>query len=595
MSGSQTATIAVPQCSIDIYPFEGGLYSLSPANILSCEVTKDILSIAGDAQILLTPGGPQGIQSGPSWTEIITLRSLVVIAMSRGTRANVTFVGVVDSVQEEQVWEPGARVVRAIRVIARDWAAWFQDFQWAALSVLALTNGQETAFAAGLPPEAGLPAAVLSASEQNGNPAEVGWGWLRNIMGGAGSSQGILSDTVLQYAGSPLPWSTATTAWFASYPIATFPSSYIMISQAGNWESKFREIFGHPWYELLIGTIPANTWFPTPKASRGTVSSVGAIQSTSGGPPLGWYYPGTSFKSVSMPNATPALAAIVARLNPQPDLELQMSSNGNPATTGSEGLGGQPAYVYGPDANVTAWNALPLFVPDISDASFISGRTTLALFNYANFFLVNPLWMVAEVAGNSPSSGPYPIIYSAALNPAGIHRFGLRSYVRDSYWFADSALLAQQSAAAQTQTFNTLYAGLTTRCASLMTPESIMRDANCIQPLRCDIFPGCRWRFSPFRGGDTWDFYIRSVRHVWRFGGPSRTELELERGLPTTVYANTKQLQQALTGSLTYQNGVLTAISKSVGPTLQTFSSAPGSLKAALGAIAGVYSTPQAK
>lgn len=610
MSGS-SPLLASPTCTVDIYPWEGGLYSIQGGQLLACEISKDIRSGDGSAVLVLAPGGPNGVQTAPSWSEVLSLRSLVVIAMSRAGHSNVVFVGVVEGVREEQGWFPAQRVVRTIQVTARDWMAWFRDFQWSALSVLALTNGLAIAYVTDLPTDSGLAATTLSAGENAGNPSQVGWDWFHTIMGGAGGGEGILDQTSFPYQGQPLQWSQATTAWFESYPIASFPNSFYYISRAGNWLGKFREIFDDPWYELLIGTVPVSggIWFTAPQASGGggvpfgpigglaTVTNgqlVGASPQTGG--PTSWYWPGQAFTSVSTPGAAPAVACIVARINPHPDLVLQTGGGpqtGGLATQASSGLAGQQAYSYSQQATSTRWEALPLFQPDLGTASFINASTRLFLTGYANFFFVNPRWLASEVAGANPAGGPYPILYSGAANPAGIHRFGLHSYVKDTYWWADLALLAQQSDAVQTGTYNSLYAGLTTRCASLMTPLPIMRAGDCLQPLRPDIFPGCRWRMTPFPNEGTWDFYIQGVNHSWKFGGPSTTKVTLDRGLPTAVYENTTQLALALTGNLQFQNGVPVAAPASAGPGLQTFSSAPAELRQLLGEIAGIFSNPQ--
>jgi len=86
MSGSIISNadlIANPLCSIDIYPYEGGLYTLNGAQVLECKTDQNLRTAGGAASIVLAPGGPTG-QGFPSWSQVITLQSLVVIAMQRG-------------------------------------------------------------------------------------------------------------------------------------------------------------------------------------------------------------------------------------------------------------------------------------------------------------------------------------------------------------------------------------------------------------------------------------------------------------------------------------------------------------------------------
>ena len=48
--------VANPLCSIDIYPYEGGQYSLTGAQVLQCSVTKNLEILGGLPIYLLPPG-----------------------------------------------------------------------------------------------------------------------------------------------------------------------------------------------------------------------------------------------------------------------------------------------------------------------------------------------------------------------------------------------------------------------------------------------------------------------------------------------------------------------------------------------------------
>ena len=54
--------------------------------------------------------------------------------------------------------------------------------------------------------------------------------------------------------------------------------------------------------------------------------------------------------------------------------------------------------------------------------------------------------------------------------------------------------------------------------------------------LRPDIEIGSKFTYAPFRDGVNWDFYIEKVMHSYVFGGPSKTQLTLSRGLPSSIY-----------------------------------------------------------
>ena len=586
------ALAASPQCGIDIYPFEqDSPISIVEGQILACTVSSSLRGgEAGVAEISLAPGGPNG-QEFPSWSQVITLQSLVIVAMSRGSHSNVVFVGNVAAVQEIEAWEGGRRVVRGTTVIAYDWKAWFMAFSWSALSYLGVTNGLLIGAAAGVngQPDQGLAMSTLSTAQQNGNPAEVAFGWFSKIMAG---SQGILSDTVMQYQGSSLQWPTATTAWFEVYPgFPVFPAAFFFVSMAGTWLEKFREILQEPWYEILIGTSPPGLWFPSPPGSD-VPRSAGSASVSGNSSNQAFFSNGLQFYSKSLPAASPAIAGIVGRLQPLPDLTVT-----SPTPTSTDGPADQPAFTFSNSASMDAWNQLKLFQSDFGESSFIKSSVTLSLQEYFNFFIVNPTYIKTLIGLPSQASSFYPIIFAGAANVAGIHRFGFHSYLKDMYWFADWAQVAAQSSLASGNAMQDLYTKITTRVASYYTPLPIMRMGSMTVPLRPDIFVGCRWQTSPFRGGNPWQFYIKGVRHSWQFGGPSTTVLDLDRGLPASVYGDAGLVSQVLQGAVDFVGGseTPTPISSSQGKPLQLFTTAPGNLKTVLGEIAGIYGTAQAQ
>lgn len=580
MSGAAaTPLVGTPLCAIDVFPYEGNSYTITGGQILTCSVTKDLRGGGpGMAEIILAPGGPNG-QGFPSWAQVITLQSLVVIAMSRGGHSNVVFVGNAAAVQEDQAWEAGRRVVRNTRIIAYDWQAWFSGFSWSALSFLAVTANLIVGEAVTGNPNQGAAIALLGSAAQNGNPSQIANGWFNKIMAG---DQGVLAKTTMQYQYGNLKWPLATTAYFESYPgFPIFPASYYFISQAGSWMSKFQEILQEPWYEILIGTTPRDIWYPSQIAPNLQQNAIAQIPTS--------LTSGTDFNSRAMPNATPAYAGIVGRLQRLPDLTINAQSGSGPA--------GQPAYTFGNAASVDYWNSLPLFKSDTQSDAFIDATTSLSLDEYYNFFLINPTYLKQMIQLNTAAQSFSPVVFAGAANPAGVHRFGLHSYIQDMYWFADWAQVAAQSNGAQGNLAQSLYLGLTARIASYFTPLPLMRTGSMRMPLRPDIFVGCRWTATPFRGGNPWQFYIKGVRHEWRFGGPSTTELELDRGLPAAVYDDAILLCQVLQGAVDFPGGteVPIPIPASELPALQLFSTAPGDLKTVLGEIAGIYGHPQAK
>jgi len=563
---------ANPICSIDIYMLEGGRYTLNEAQVLECTVQKDLRDSGGSASIILAPGGPNG-QNFPSWSQIVTLQSLVVIAMQRGDQSNVVFVGIVRSVEEDQQWQSETGVTRNTRIEAMDWGAWCQDFNWSSLAFLAVANGAVEAALTGAPPEAGAPN-TLFGGQQNSNPAQIGYNWFTGFMGG---TKGVLANTQIKYQNHSLLWPQATTGFFETYPYgAIFPGSNWYLSQDGTWYQKFSEIFEAPYYELIVGTAPLGSW--NPALLSNTTSTQVSLKN--GGTAEAAF--GTSFSSLGLPNATPALAQITARICPVPVLE----ATATPFASAID-LSNQPAYQYS-GVDVSRWNALPNYTLDATDG-FIESLVSLGIHDYYNFFILNPT-ANKQALGLSSAPGIFMYAYSGAINVAGIRRYGMKSQIRDTLWIADPSF---EIAGSSTPNLATLVADLTNRLASFYTPLSIMESATVTTSLLPSVFVGSRFTYSPFRGDEPWQFYVNAVQHQWKYGGPSTTTVGLERGLPLSVYSDTSTLMYVVMGQAQRQNGsIIAGLPAGSGPPLQTIGLAPDSLKTILSQIALVYGSP---
>lgn len=579
--------LASPLCSVDIYPYEGGSYTLTGGQVLRCTTRKMLKDRGGSAEIILAPGGPLPGKEWPSWTQIITLQSLVVIAMQRSNQSNVVFVGIVRSVEEDQDWVTGREVLRNIRIEAMDWGAWLQDFNWSALAFLAVVNGQGLAYGDGLDPQVGLSSSLFGVVNK-ANPGQIAYQWYTKAMAGA---SGILADTILPYQNALESWPELTSVFFENYPYgAIWPTSTYFLSQDGTWYDKFAEILESPFYELIVGTAPSGTW-ATPYSNPETVSATPNLVQTlitqmDGTQGTAWASPGQEFYSKGIPNAVPAQAQIVGRVNPLPDLTI---SNGTNTTV--VGAQGQPAYSY-TGAYMAKWMALPI-TGLTSGAGFYNNRTSLQIEDYYNFFGLTPL-AYAAIYGNSNAPGIFMLTYPGAVNIAGIHRYGMKSMMRDTSWLVDNDYSLPQTK--PDQYLPNLVASLTTRLASYYTPLPIMQNAIVNIPLNPATFVGTVFQYSPFRGDGPWQFYVEGVVHTWNFGGDSETTLDLSRGLPLGVYQSPQQFQEVMTGNVMVQNGYMVSpIPSYMGPTLQTFTPADVSTQTILGEIAGIYATPGEK
>src|SRR5579871_5893138 len=107
---------ASPICFVDVYPSESASISLPQAALISVNVSKNIGQDMGTFQLNLVPGGPNGLNQPPSWAQLITPMSFVVITMSRGDNTEIVMLGIVQSVTEAALFQPEASVQRVIQV-----------------------------------------------------------------------------------------------------------------------------------------------------------------------------------------------------------------------------------------------------------------------------------------------------------------------------------------------------------------------------------------------------------------------------------------------------------------------------------------------
>lgn len=546
--------VAVPQCIIEVYPFEGGPYRISGGMILSAEVEKNIRSDQGKFSIVLAPGGPGGPNFGPSWAEIITPFSLCVIGMQRGGVRSIVMVGVISEASESTKWTPEQSTERNTRLVGYDYGYFFAMWGYYSLFFLGLSPGL-----AAVPgqPEAGV--ATLAGALLQGTPAAVGQSWYTNVMAG---TDGILAESRVPYISGPVSFPSAMATWFEQYKNYEIPFADYFISAEGSWLSKFRTIFPFPWYEFFVITAPPGLY---PEATPAA----------------------TPFQLQAWGGATVASPTLVARVNPNPSL---ITSGGNFTA-----------------ADVEAWNLLPLFT--LNEVGFIQASLGFSDAEVKNFFILNPTWLRALFGFTNSGTTQFPFLYSIAADLASIHRYGFRPADGTMNWLADptgdqaatSAFInGQEQISGSSPPFNdgadgqTMVADLVAKLASWWGPSALMTQGSVAMPLRPDIYPGCRFEFQPFKTGEDMQFYIEGIVHRFRFGGACMTELTLRRGLPSTVYKDPAQLFNVLTGNARRQNGTVVAgAAPGLGTTLQPYSIAQ--YQAFLAGLAKIYATPGAQ
>lgn len=476
-----TNIIAAPQCFVEIYPYEGGQYQIQGGQIITCKTRKSIGETAGRFEILLAPGGPRGTNTQPSWTQVITPMSFVLIGMRRWQYANITMIGVVDEVAETQVWTDQG-VVRAIRVKGRDFGAFFEMFNYVALS-----------FLGGILPstliEGGVPA-ILGKNYLTGRPDQIATNWYNTMMVGA---SGVLANTNVNWNGQELPVGICLADYFQPYP-AQIPYGTSFATREGSWINKLKAILNWPVYETFVTTAPVNQ-YPAQGGTGFTMQGLGALVV-----------------------ATPF---IVGRLNPTP-LITGTGSGGSVSLTGTDS---------------TAWNALQLFQPD---SAFIENEIAFSMAEARNFYMVAPTWFATQWGGTNSGLMSWTLTYGGLYDATSIHRYGFRPEIMETEWFTDVSGSAAQQDGSQLQQFAL---DVTLRMASWHHPQPLMARAMVQHPLRPDVLVGNRFRYAPFKGtmagaADTWDFYIEAIEHNYAFGRKSTTTMELCRGLPSDIYAD---------------------------------------------------------
>jgi hypothetical protein len=551
-------SVAVPQCAIDIYPFEGGSYQLTNTNgrLLNAVIRKNIRQDTGDFTLTLAPGGPNGTEASPSWAEVLTPMSLAVIAMRRGTDQGIVMLGVVTSISEDQTWQPGGIVTRNVTIMGKDFGYFFAMFAYYSLWFLGVAFPLQSVTPT---PSQALPA-QLSGALITGTPDALGLAWYTQVMAG---TKGVLSSTFVPYRGSRVLFAQAMATFFQPYPAFTIPFSDSFIGYEGSWINKFRGFFPFPWYEFFINTAPSDFYSGKPN-----------------------YAAGYGFTSSLLGPSITASPALVARLNPFPRL-----MNGAVGPNGSVNF---------ESCSIDEWNALPLFQPNSQEEQtlfpFISSLIGFSANEIINTYIINPTWFAGlfggAVTGGNTNVSPLILNYSMAADFASIHRYGFRIGNGDISWFSDPNGLNAQSGKTD---LASLMADILARYVSWFEPKGIVASGVVVLPLRPDIVAGCRFRTRPFKSEPTWDFYIEGVEHRFVFGGPSTTSVTLSQGLPTAVYADASAsgvLFNALKGNAMRQNGeYVVGVPSGLGNTLTPIP--PTNLSSWLSQVAPIYNTPQ--
>lgn len=555
---------AIPSCSIEVYPFEGGPYEIQGGQIRSVTVEKNLYGgSVGTVSVQLANGGPDGPESIPTWTQVITPMSHILVGMTRGPRSAIVLDGIVTRTAEAEEWQAsdqGSFTIRAPTIMGADFAWFFNAFNWYSLTFMGMGAGTAWGNALGLA-SAGLPALLNQGTQGGISPTATANAWYSSVMAGSGA---IMGKTFIPFRNSTrIPFGTAVATAWEEYPGLIIPYSDNFMAAEESWMAKFTKILPMPWYEFFVTTAAPGEY-------------VSPLMRAKGPPAAAILTGGTVFNMPTQPQAPPAGPVLVARLNPTPTLgaTADQSSNKSALT----------------EMDMRRWNALKLNQPD---AGFYSSQLTYDSESARNFYQLNPTAAALLWGVNNANNIPFPFSNMGAADAASVQRYGFRPEIGSFRWLYDPRGVSAQNSEVN---FSETVAVLLARLISTRHPMVLMGSAAAVFPLMPDVRVGTRFRYFPFKGEPSWDFYIEGVKHNFVFGGTSTTSLSLGRGLPTTIYQDAStngllrniHLGNAMRAFGDYRLG----LPSGSGPPLTTFGT-PESIAAMAGNLAQIFVTPQ--
>jgi hypothetical protein len=534
---------AAPSCSVAIYPYENGQYTLQPGmgGLLNVTVTNTVRGLGGGFTLDFAPGGPNGPNSNPNWSDVLTPMSLVVIGMQRGGVSNITMIGVITSTTEiEQRSIQG--VQRGTQVQGQDFSYFFQTFTF--YNLFTLTGIGPAALGAV------QSLATLSSDLTAGTPAHVGLSWYNKIM------VPLLYNVTIMLqnsgSGSSATFAQVMGTTFEEYDTpVSIPTGVTFVSEGANWEQNFANYFPFPFYEMFLVSAPV-----------GTYSSLS--NNTNAATPI------------TLSGFLDASPQFVCRVNPLPTLQ-------------NNGTNEKPDL----QASLTKWNALTRYQPD--NYGPLQIQLSYSMQEVANLFIINATAALQLFGQSNQSINPFNLTYGAWVDAASISRYGYRPSVHELKWWYDAnGTQAQQNAANGTteEQFSALIDAVNLRAAAYSEPTPLMAFGNASILLRPDILPGNVFQCAPYKDNNTWDFYIESVTHSFMFGQRATTTMTISRGMPDSVYSDQNLMTQILTGNAARVNGNIVTPTTSSGKTLTSLN-----IQNAVPTIASIsplFGTPQA-
>lgn len=577
--------MAAPQTVIQIFPYDGSSFSfptsfskLPNGGLLECTVHKSIRSSSpGTCTLVLVPGGPNGPNQGPSWSQIIVPLSLILVTMIRGNNGTVTFAGIIKTVSESTDW---SQVPPARRTVVQcvDFQHFLTAYNFYTLTFLGTL---------GAPGAPDLPTgSFLGATNPGlvtGNPVSVGLNWLTTVIFvvlqylGFKTATATQSSTVIKFVQLIAPVFQQFSLPNSPPPSPTIPIGYgTLATTESSWWSKFQEIFNPPFYELFLQTVPIRFFNDILSRFNDTGTSLNP-----GNYPFAINQQIPYLLNMSYDN-TPVIALVARQFPfPVPDLSTGTVPTNNWDTLPVFFPGQETGWTLGGQASpytTSVFQNASQYQTQTQMSSLLESSITFDADRVKNFFAIQPTF-ANNILGEANGA-----FYAGYLNALGVDlnsiaRYGYQPYIAETQWFSTNT--PQTAQANSSQFSGSQYSGgilplffeyMLEIMAAETEPTPYMGRGIATDLLRPDILAGNRYIYAPFKEtpSELWMFYITGTTHRFIFGGRSTTTLDLDRGLPVSLYEGTgasgkTPLYQLLTGQLVRKDGQYVQTTTSAG------------------------------